>query len=885
MTHWFWSSLKRELRASWLKLSLATVSLLIATCALTSILLTDARLAQATLKQAEHVLGGDAEIHDVRLLPTSLVESLESSGKIARGTRISTFVTIIAPGVKHRARLVETLAIDEAWPLLSSVQILPAAKHDQLKAGGVLIEKSFAQTYGLEVYEEEFNTPLRDRTLQKIWQSQKAIKIGKEIFPVIGIVENDQSRNFASFATGARIYIARSVALKQQFISPQSRLRDKFLLQFAPDISQVEGQKWLKEQVMASQSSSVRVTTKDDALGSAFKPARSLFLFYDAIGFSLLILLGLGTAQAIHSYLIRKHSDAKILTMIGAPHTQTALIYLGNVFLLLILAIGGGVWTGYELFSQYIFPRLAMLTPGLSLNTDAQLQSGLTLRFTMSVFILTVALLLPGALLYFKGAPRSVVQPFKKNTHMQKFKELTHLTLSNLRNFPDLIWLIAAFFLSFLVSKESVFNLVLVAVITVVYGCVRIAVGVIGKFGITSRFRLPLFLRIAASELSSRPTQSSLSLMLFCLSVCLVVFLLDLRGNIVNQLTAGFSSGARPNIFVLDSPQDDIGSVEKIMNSADAKEVITTRMTRARILSINDMVADDWLVQMKKQTEVSQRAQHMLNREQNLTTRAELTPEEEVVAGKFWDKSSDNSAKNEVSVELGLAKTLNLKLNDKIVFNVQGVPVSAQITSLRRVQWQSFKPNFFFVLHPSLLNEAPFSGLITAAIADPDKRREALNQLYKAHPGLTSIDADEFSKIAEKLITSAIEIVRYLSAMLFAGAFLNIILSAWNSFTLRARNFSLYRCIGANNRLVVSSCLTEYLLIALGGGLIGLVSSWGLSASIEKIILTSNDQLNTSVLPSLIVLGSVLLIAVVVGVASATLILREAPLKNLKRPI
>ena len=105
MTHWFWSSLKREVRASWLKLSLAALSLFLATGALTSIIMAESRLTQATLSQAEHILGGDAEIHDVRMLPGPLLDKLDRSGNVARGTRISTFVTMIDPGKKHRARL------------------------------------------------------------------------------------------------------------------------------------------------------------------------------------------------------------------------------------------------------------------------------------------------------------------------------------------------------------------------------------------------------------------------------------------------------------------------------------------------------------------------------------------------------------------------------------------------------------------------------------------------------------------------------------------------------------------------------------------------------------------------------------------------------------
>jgi putative ABC transport system permease protein len=413
---------------------------------------------------------------------------------------------------------------------------------------------------------------------------------------------------------------------------------------------------------------------------------------------------------------------------------------------------------------------------------------------------------------------------------------------------------------------------------------VRISIRTIARFGLNSRFRLPLFFRLASSEIASRPTESTLSLLLFCLSACLVVFLWDLRSNIVGQLTNSFASGLRPNIFVLDSPPESESSVKEILKSGNAMGIWSEKLTRGRIESINGKDPEQWLESVTIKQESEQRAKRLLNREQNLTSRATPAADEQIILGKFWSDSSVKKAQNEVSVENGIAELLNIQLGDQITFNIQGVSVKVKVTSLRRVRWQSFRPNFLFVLHPSVLHEAPYSALIAATIQENKSRNDTMSALFQNHPGLTSIDANEFSVIAEQLVNAAVGIVRVLSLMLFAGALLNTCLTAWTSFSLRSKNFSLYRCLGANNSLVMSSCLSEFVLMAVVGCLIGLSASWGLSAVVERSLLTADDQLNVSLLPSMSVGLTILLLSILIGAISALLILRQAPLRVLRRP-
>ena len=54
-------------------------------------------------------------------------------------------------------------------------------------------------------------------------------------------------------------------------------------------------------------------------------------------------------------------------------------------------------------------------------------------------------------------------------------------------------------------------------------------------------------------------------------------------------------------------------------------------------------------------------------------------------------------------MEEGIAKSLKLKLGDTLTFDIAGTPVTATITSLRKVDWDSFRPNFFTLFAPGVL--------------------------------------------------------------------------------------------------------------------------------------------------------------------------------------
>ena len=105
----------------------------------------------------------------------------------------------------------------------------------------------------------------------------------------------------------------------------------------------------------------------------------------------------------------------------------------------------------------------------------------------------------------------------------------------------------------------------------------------------------------------------------------------------------------------------------------------------------------------------------VLTREQRLTSLETLPEDNVVVDGALWSDPD----RAEVSIELDFARDLGVGVGDTIVFDVQGVPVELLVSSLRTVEWESFSINFFIVVEPGVLEQAPALYLANARVPEP----------------------------------------------------------------------------------------------------------------------------------------------------------------------
>ncbi|HEY4672218.1 MAG TPA: FtsX-like permease family protein, partial [Gemmatimonadaceae bacterium] len=234
----------------------------------------------------------------------------------------------------------------------------------------------------------------------------------------------------------------------------------------------------------------------------------------------------------------------------------------------------------------------------------------------------------------------------------------------------------------------------------------------------------------------------------------------------------------------------------------------------------------------------------------------------------------------EISMEDGIAKELNVKLGDIIAWNVQGVEIPTRITSLRKVVWTRFEPNFFVVFAPPILKGAPNQLVLLAQVKD--ERRVALLQraVVNRFPNVSSIDLSAIKRTVDKIVERVSLAIRFMALFILAVA-IPVLFSAVSATRReRVREGVLLKTLGATRGQIARILLAEYSLLGLLGGLTGMLLSlaggWAVVRYIFKIPFAPPLAPIAGI--ALVIVGLTLLI----GLLAGRDVFRETPIAALR---
>jgi putative ABC transport system permease protein len=178
-------------------------------------------------------------------------------------------------------------------------------------------------------------------------------------------------------------------------------------------------------------------------------------------------------------------------------------------------------------------------------------------------------------------------------------------------------------------------------------------------------------------------------------------------------------------------------------------------------------------------------------------------------------------------VEEGIAKTLGLKLGDQLTYQVAGQNFTARITSLRKVEWDSFRVNFFVIAPPGLLQHYPAS-YITAFYLPPGQEA-LLNNMVKEFPNLTVIDVAALMGHVRAMIDRVAAAVEFVFLFTLAAGLMALYAAIAATREERMYEAAVMRTLGASRRQLALSQLTEFALIGLLAGSVAALSATGLA--------------------------------------------------------
>jgi putative ABC transport system permease protein len=315
----------------------------------------------------------------------------------------------------------------------------------------------------------------------------------------------------------------------------------------------------------------------------------------------------------------------------------------------------------------------------------------------------------------------------------------------------------------------------------------------------------------------------------------LIVTLYVVQRNLLDQLVIGPDAG-RPNLLVFDIQRDQRDSIESIVHSRGLSLAAMTPIVPARIARVNDATVGELLADTLQEA----RRRWPLRREYRNTYRDTLVATERVTDGEWWSGSTGDTRGApagtrrtipRISVEESLAEELAVGVGDRLTWDIQGVEIETEISSLREVDWARLELNFFVVFESGVLEDAPQSFVTLTSAPSGQIRAELQRDVVRAYSNVAILDLAAVQETIDAIVGSVAFAIRFMAVFSIVSGIIVLIGSIATSRFQRVRESVLLKTLGAQRRQVSHILLTEYSALGLLAGLLGTVlgctAGWG----------------------------------------------------------
>lgn len=331
--------------------------------------------------------------------------------------------------------------------------------------------------------------------------------------------------------------------------------------------------------------------------------------------------------------------------------------------------------------------------------------------------------------------------------------------------------------------------------------------------------KLPLnpAMALALSRINRSGAASGLQFGALALSLMLLAIIWLVRTDLLSDWQRTLPENA-PNAFALNISESEKASYLAALDTASIERSAAYPIMRGRLTHINGQEA-------KQYAQNGEESSDALRRELNLTWAEQLPDYNPILQGEW-------QSQNGVSVEQEVASDLGLKLGDTLTFMINSQTVSAQVNTIRQVEWREMKPNFYFIFSPDVVQNLPVSYLISFRIQP--EHDALLGQLSRQHPTVSLMDIRTMGAKIQALLTQIVWSVTVLAALGVLAGVLLIFTLLRLSLSQRQQEIRLYRTLGASRRRVMHTIWAEYGVMALVGGLVASVSADAVVAAVMK---------------------------------------------------
>jgi putative ABC transport system permease protein len=347
--------------------------------------------------------------------------------------------------------------------------------------------------------------------------------------------------------------------------------------------------------------------------------------------------------------------------------------------------------------------------------------------------------------------------------------------------------------------------------------------------------------RYALASLERRSAASALQITALAIGLMCLLLIAITR----NDLVAGWRKSTppdAPNEFIIDIQADQKAAVEKYLVAQGMDDAVLEPMVKGRLISINGKPVNP-------DSYKNDDAKRLVDREFNLSYRTTLPDDNRIVGGTWYG----DTTKPQISIEEGLAKLIGVKTGDVLRFDVTGLPIDAPVTSVRKLDWGSFKVNFFVLMPPASLQSFPATYITSFHL--PSERRAVIDGLIAAYPSLTAIDIAPILAQMQRMLAQVIGAVQFLFAFTLAAGVLVLYAALAGTRDERMRESALLRALGASHRQVRAVQVAEFVAVGALAGLMGAIGAQVLGSVLATRVFEFYLDFDPWVLPAGVAAG------------------------------
>ncbi len=329
---------------------------------------------------------------------------------------------------------------------------------------------------------------------------------------------------------------------------------------------------------------------------------------------------------------------------------------------------------------------------------------------------------------------------------------------------------------------------------------VRVAALLRGSAGVAWRYGI--------ANLARRRLASAMQIVAFGLGLTVLLLLLVVRRDLLGEWHRSLPANA-PNHFLINIQPAEVAGVVSFFTAHGVASPVLYPWVRARLTDVNGTP-----VERLKLT--GDRARGFAEREQNLSWSATLPADNRLVSGTWWGEQP--SSEPSVSVASEYSEDLGIRPGDRMGFDVAGERIVATVANVRKVRWDSFRPNFFLLFRPGVLDAA--AGTYMTSVYLSQAQRPALAEFVRRYPTVSVFDVDAILNQVRRVIDRAALGVESVSLFTILAGIVVLLAMVEASQDERRYESATLRTLGARRALVVGSVAVEFVSLGALAGLL-----------------------------------------------------------------